>query len=85
MKAFVVTQEWQTGDEHEHTIIGVFDSREKAVAKIRDLYNDDLEWMTQDLKFSFTELEENECNDGYSYIYCDGYFSENSIEEFDIQ
>jgi hypothetical protein len=86
MKVYVLTQEWQNYDDHEHNIIGVYDSLEKAQEEMEKLYQDDLNWIDENMDYDEeTELDENINNDKYTYVQYEEWWSENIISEFELQ
>ena len=84
MKVYVVQQEWQCPDEQNHSVIGVYNSKEKAQEKLKNLYEDDLEWM-KEINSDCEELDENEVQDNYTFVQFEEYWSENSIQEFELE
>jgi hypothetical protein len=84
MKVYIVQQEWQCPDEQNHNVVGVYDSREKAQEKMKSLYEEDLEWM-KEINSDCEELDENEVQDNYTFVQFEEYWSENSIQEFELE
>ena len=84
MKVYIVSNEYKADYESECSIIGVYDSIEKAQNKISKLYQDDCDWL-QEWTPEDKEFEENIREENCAYIQYDCYWSRNWIEEFDVE
>lgn len=84
MKVYIVNNEYSTDCESTSSIMGVYDSREKAQDVISDLYHDDCDWL-QEWTPEGKEFAENTREENYTYIQYDCCWSKNWIEEFDVQ
>lgn len=86
MRVYIVNNEYNTDCESDSSIIGVYDSIEKAQNKISELYQEDCDWLREwTHNDDVTEFEENTREESYTYVQYDYHWSKNWIEEFDVE
>ena len=85
MKVYIVSQEWSSPyDGNESNILGVYDSEEKAKAKIKELYDEDIDWVKEHMEED-DEFDENEFDGTYSSIMFAEWWSTNYISDFEVE
>lgn len=84
MRVYIVNNEYNTDCESSSSILGVYDSIEKAQNKISELYQEDCDWL-QECTPEDKEFEENTREESYTYVQYNWYWSKNWIEEFDVE
>ena len=86
MRVYIVNNAYSTECEADSSIIGVYDSIEKAQNKISELYQEDYDWLVKwTPNKDVTEFEENTREENYTYVQYDYHWSKNWIEEFEVE
>lgn len=83
MKVYIVNNEYNTDCKSSSSIMGVYDSIEKAQDVISDLYHDDCDWL-QEYVPEGEKFEEDTRKEQYTYIQYEHRWSKNWIEEFEV-
>ena len=84
MKVYIVNNEYNTDCESNSSILGVYDSMEKAQDQISELYQEDCDWL-REWTPDDREFEEDTHEENYTYVQYDYHWSKNWIEEFDVE
>lgn len=80
-KVYVILQRWQTSCESGTDIIAIYESKEKAIDRLKAEYEQDIVWLENSKNCNQEDFDENEHQDLMSIVRKNETFSINEMDD----
>lgn len=80
-KVYIIIQSWQIQDDSGLDILSVYESREKAIERLKAEYEQDVVWLSESKNCYEEDFDENYCKNTESFVSKNESYSKNEITE----